>query len=182
MNCHLRNKSRLLRRIAGAALLVLASQAQAFDLNSDSPIKVSADQARLDDAKGTAIYTGDVVVRQDGTELTADKVVLYREQGALNRIEAHGKPAHYTQPKTADTAKTDAEAMTIIYAAGENRITFIEKAVIHQDGNVFKGEEINYDTATRVVTASGSRDGNDQDGRVEMVIQPRQKTGGESGN
>ncbi|WP_165855435.1 lipopolysaccharide transport periplasmic protein LptA [Marinobacter sp. JSM 1782161] len=183
MSCHQRSKRAPLRRLLGAALLALAANAQAFDLNSDSPIKVSADNARLDDAKGTAVYTGGVVVRQDATELTADRVVLYRSQGALNRIEAYGKPAHYIQPQQGETPKTDAEALTIIYAAGENRLTFEEKAVIRQNGNVFKGERIDYDTARRVVTAGGGSKSDGGDGRVEMVIQPRQGSGtSEAGN
>jgi len=117
------------------------------------------------------VYTGDVVVRQDATELTADKVVLIRTDGLLDQIEAFGKPAHYTQPKAGETAATDAEAEKITYMAGENRILFEDKAVIRQAGNVFKGERIDYDTAKRIVTAEGSRNG-ESNGRVEMVIQP----------
>lgn len=158
----------------GAALLALAGHAAAFDLDSNSPIKVSADNARLDEAEGTAIYTGDVIVRQDATELTAERVVLYRNKGVLDRIEAFGEPAHYTQARQGETPKTDAEALTIIYAAGENRITFEKQAVIRQEGNVFKGDHIEYNTASRVVVADGGRSADNPDGRVEMVIQPRQ--------
>lgn len=177
MSCHHPAKHLSLRSMVGMALLALAAHAQAFDLNSDSPIKVTANNARLDDGEGKAVYTGDVIVRQDATELTADRVVLYRSEGALNRIEAFGKPAHYVQPAKGDTPKTDAEALTIIYAASENKITFKEKAVIHQDGNTFKGDFIDYDTAKRIVTANGGRSSDNSDGRVEMVIQPRKTKG-----
>lgn len=177
MKCPQTGKTRMFSGLLGAALMALAGQAVAFDLNSDSPIKVSADNARLDDAGGTAEYTGDVIVQQDATELTADRVVLYRNEGVLDRIEAFGKPAHYTQPRQGETPKTDAEAETIIYAAGENRITFEKKAIIHQQGNVFKGDHIEYNTASRVVVADGGRNAENPDGRVEMVIQPRQSGG-----
>ncbi|BES70734.1 hypothetical protein RE428_17520 [Marinobacter nanhaiticus D15-8W] len=173
-------KARILQGLLGVALVMVGSHVTAFDLDSDNPIKVSADSARLDDAEGTAVYTGDVVVRQDATELTADRVVLYRTEGVLDRIEAFGQPAHYTQPRQGETPKTDAEALTIIYAAGENRITFEKQAVIRQEGNVFKGDHIEYNTASRVVVAEGGRDA-DSDGRVEMVIQPRQSESNQDG-
>lgn len=165
------------------ALVIAASNtpAFAFDLNSDSPIKVSADQARLDDGQGRAVYTGDVIVRQDGTELTADKVILIRTNGVLDRIEAFGQPAHYTQPRAGETAATDAEAEKITYAAGENRILFEKKAVIRQAGNVFKGEHIDYDTAKRIVTAEGSQE-DGSNGRVEMTIQPNKVKSGKGGS
>ncbi|MGP4844612.1 lipopolysaccharide transport periplasmic protein LptA [Marinobacter sp. 1Y8] len=175
------------KRLATGTLTALAiaaasTQALAFDLNSDSPINVSADKARLDDGQGRAVYTGDVIVRQDATELTADKVVLIRTEGLLDRIEAFGQPAHYTQPKAGETAATDAEAEKITYSAGDNRILFENNAVIRQAGNVFKGERIDYDTAKRIVTAEGSRSG-ESNGRVEMVIQPNKvKSGKGDGN
>lgn len=146
----------------------------AFDLDSDAPIAVSAENARLDDAKGMATYTGDVVVVQNQTRLTADRVVLYRDAEGLKRIEAFGDPARYQQPATTEQAETRARARTIIYAARENQLTFREAAVIEQGNNLFRGERILYDTAERVVTAEGGQEGDGKPGRVEMIIQPNQ--------
>lgn len=154
-------------------LWLITSSAAAFDLNSDTPISVSADSARLDDSKGEATYTGDVVVTQDQTRLTADRVVLYRDQEGVQRIEAFGTPARYKHPAMGDQAETDAESLKITYAAKNNELTFEEEAVIEQAGNVFRGDLITYDTTARIVTAEGtSREGEPQ-GRVEMIIQPR---------
>ncbi|MDX1633860.1 MAG: lipopolysaccharide transport periplasmic protein LptA [Marinobacter sp.] len=149
----------------------------AFDLQSDAPIAVSADNARLDDAKGVATYTGDVVVTQNQTQLAADRVVLYRDAEGLKRIEAYGEPARYRQPATAEQAETRARARTIIYAARDSEITFKEQAVIEQGANLFRGEHILYDTAERVVTAEGGQTGDGSPGRVEMIIQPNAPSG-----
>lgn len=163
------------RRLALAliAALTLSTAAQAFDLDSDSPIKVKADNARLDDSRGVATYTGDVIVTQDETRLTADRVVLYRDATGLNRIEAEGQPAHYHQPARDNTGETDARARRIIYDAANSRLTFERDAVIEQGDNLFRGNIIHYDTEQRVVTAEGTSQQTDGDGRVEMVIQPR---------
>lgn len=161
------------RLISFTLSVLVAGPAAAFDLNSGEPIAVSADHARLDDNKGTATYTGDVVVTQKQTRLTADRVVLYRDQTGVNRIEAFGNPAHYQQPAADGNGETKARALNITYAAKNNELIFEREAVIHQQGNLFKGDRILYDTKARVVTAESKPGDKNSTGRVEMVIQPR---------
>ena len=162
------------RRLLAALLTALiAGPVAAFDLDSDTPIKVSADNARLDDGKGIATYTGEVELEQGNTHLTADRVVLYRTQEGLSRIEASGSPARYRQPTRGGEGETDARAMNITWSATDNQLTFERDAVIEQNGNLFRGDVIHYDTAARVVTAEGGADSAEGSGRVEMVIQPR---------
>ncbi|MCH8498099.1 MAG: lipopolysaccharide transport periplasmic protein LptA [Marinobacter sp.] len=146
--------------------------AAAFDMTSDAPISVSADSARLDDAQGIATYTGDVVIAQGDIRLTADLVTILRNSEGVSRIEASGRPAHYRQPAGTNLAATDAQAQRITFTVDENRLTFEGAAVIEQEGNLFRGERIDYDTSARVVTAEGRRPG-EAEGRVEMIIQPR---------
>lgn len=152
---------------------IFASPAAAFDLDSDKPITVSADSARLDDGKGIATYSGAVELAQGTTRLTAERVVLYRSAEGLNRIEASGSPARYQQLVTTGEGETVAKAKNITWSATDNKLTFEREAVIEQNGNVFRGDIIHYDTEQRVVTAKGSADTGSGSGRVEMIIQPR---------
>ncbi|MGO1502180.1 MAG: lipopolysaccharide transport periplasmic protein LptA [Marinobacter sp.] len=162
---------------------VLTSPATAFDLDSDKPINVSADSARLDDGQGIATYTGAVELVQGKTRLTGERVVLYRNAQGLNRIEADGSPARYQQPVVSGEGETDAKAKNITWSAADKQLTFEREAVIEQNGNVFRGDIIHYDTEQRVVTAQGSADTGSGPGRVEMVIQPRSgNISDESGN
>ncbi|MEX2474949.1 lipopolysaccharide transport periplasmic protein LptA [Marinobacter sp.] len=163
-----------IRKITVAlAALWFAGSAAAFNLDSDIPITVNADNARLDDGQGIATYTGDVIMTQGETELTADRVVLYRDENGLQRIEATGQPAHYQQPAREGEGKTDARALNITYSAPESRLTFEKEAVIEQGDNLFRGDIIHYDSVERVVTAEGSAKDSGGSGRVEIVIQPR---------
>ncbi|WP_297791820.1 lipopolysaccharide transport periplasmic protein LptA [uncultured Marinobacter sp.] len=163
-----------IRNLAAAlAACLFAGSAVAFSLDSDVPISVKANSARLDDSKGVATYTGNVHLTQGATELTADKVTLYRDAEGLRRIEATGKPAHYRQPARDGQGETDARALNIIYSAPESRLTFKRKAVIEQNGNLFRGDIIHYDSVDRVVTAEGAANDDNGNGRVEMIIQPR---------
>jgi len=168
--------------LATVLALVFSGPALAFDLNSDEPITVSADSARLDDSKGVATYTGDVILTQGQTRLTAERVVLYRSAEGLERVEASGAPAHYTQPTRNGEGETDARALNITWSADDRQLTFEREAVIEQNGNLFRGDLIHYDTVRRVVTAEGGQDTGSGTGRVEMVIQPRSTRQGSDGS
>ncbi|MDF0748903.1 lipopolysaccharide transport periplasmic protein LptA [Marinobacter sp. 71-i] len=159
--------------IAVLFLVLGTSPATGFDLESDEPIRVNADSARLDDGQGIATYTGSVKMTQGDANLMADKVVLYRDENGVSRIEATGTPARYRQPAMEGQGETDARALSITWSASDNRVTFEREAVIEQGGNLFRGDVIHYDSAERVVTAEGSADQGEGSGRVEMVIQPR---------
>ena len=162
--------------LASLLLATLPFATQAFDLDSDTPIRVSADNARLDDGQGIATYTGSVEMNQGSIRLTADRVVLHRSDEGVSRIEAQGQPARYRQPATEGEGETDAKAKSIIWSADNNRVTFEQDAVIEQNGNLFRGDVIHYDSVKRVVTAEGSADSGTGPGRVEMVIQPRKNS------
>ncbi len=164
--------NRALTLLAVTLALTINGPATAFNLDSDAPITVSADNARLDDTKGIATYTGDVQLVQGKTRLNAERVVLYRDANGLSRVEASGQPARYQQPTRDGEGETDARALNITWSASDDQLTFEREAVIKQNGNLFRGDIIHYDTVRRVVTAQGG-DTNTGSGRVEMVIQPR---------
>lgn len=152
-----------------------AFSVRAFDMDSDAPIAVSANNARLDDNAGKATYTGNVVITQAGTRLLADRVELYRDEEGLSRILAFGDPARYEQAETAENPPTDARANEIAFDGVASVLTFRENAVIEQAGDVFRGDIIRYDTGDRVVTAE--RGESEDSSQVEMVIQPRRSSG-----
>jgi lipopolysaccharide export system protein LptA len=167
-----RRQSQKYKTLAPLLLILATPVANAFDLESDTPIRVSADNARLDDSQGVATYIGGVEMTQGNIRLSADRVVLYRSEEGVRRIEANGEPARYTQPAVKGQGETSAQALNIVWSADDNRITFERNAVIEQDGNLFRGDLIHYDSVQRIVTAEGSAD-QSGDGRVEMIIQPR---------
>ncbi|MFC4259565.1 lipopolysaccharide transport periplasmic protein LptA [Marinobacter lacisalsi] len=150
-----------------------ALPALAFNLDSNEPIRVTADSARLDDTQGTAVYRGNVKVRQGGILLTADRVDVSRNAAGLDQIDASGRPATYYRPATETESAVNAEALKIHYSAGDNLLRFEREAVVKQGGDEFRGAVINYNTANKVVTGEGRTADGEGSGRVEMIIQPR---------
>ncbi len=168
------NHRRLYQRFAATlTLLFFCTAVQSFDMDSDEPIRVESDSARLDDRAGTATYSGNVIVYQGETRLKADEVVLRRDDEGLSSITATGEPATYEQPETDSEPEIHAEGRTITYSRAEQRITFEHNAIIRQKDDRFRGDVIHYDTEERVVTATGGDAESETGGRVEMTIQPR---------
>lgn len=165
------------QRLLLLLMLLLPASVLAFDPESDDPINVAADSARLDERAGKATYRGNVVVTQGETRLEADTLILTRSDGVLSQMEALGEPARYQQPARAGEPAMDAQALQILYLSQENRISFRQQARIRQAGDSFRGNVIDYDISDQVVTASGGD--KDSPGRVEMTIQPRRDRAGE---
>lgn len=165
--------SSLAQTLAVLLLLATALPALAFNLDSDEPIRITADSARLDDNQGRAIYRGNVEVHQGEILLTADRVDVYRSAEGLDRIDARGQPATYDRPASETEGAIHAEALQIHYSASDSLLRFEREAVVKQGDDEFRGAVIHYDTAKRVVTGEGLTTEGEGSGRVEMVIQPR---------
>ena len=168
-------------RIFGSVILLLLSgllslNAFAFGANDNAPIKIQSDRAELDNQKGIATYTGDVVVTQGDAQLKANKVVIYSEKNALVKIEAYGNPAHFSQNKNLKTPKTDAYGDTIIYTKSTQILKLIKSAKLEQAQNSFTGEEIEYNTLKGIVNARGNptAEPTKPGARVEIEFHPNQ--------
>lgn len=159
--------------------LAACSGAWALPTDRDQPIRIQADSAELDDAKGKAVYRGDVVITQGTLKITGNTVTVTRNaQGEIDTFTAQGRPAYYEQQPEVGESLVHAYGRTIEYFASNERIVLTDQAKVVRDGNTFEGERIVYDTRTQVVNAGrvegGSGDSTSRP-RVDMVIQPRKK-------
>ena len=96
-----------------------------------------------------------------------------RNPQGVSKIRAAGKPAHDRQRGTECEGTKEVKALNSTWSGDENLVIWEHLAVVEQDGNVFRGDVIHYDTVRRVVTAEGGTPSDGGSGRVEMVIQPR---------
>ncbi len=156
--------------------LLWNTSVMAFGANDNTPIKIQSDRAELNNQKGIATYTGDVIVTQGEATLNAEKVIIYSTNNTLVKIEAFGNPAHFSQEKNADTPKTDAYGETIIYNEQSQILKLIKKARLQQASNSFSGDVIEYNTLKGIVNAHGSpTDSTTQsNSRVEIEFHPNQ--------
>lgn len=179
-----------LPRSMGPGLLLLAltgaGPALALPGDRDQPIEISADRAELDDATGTATYFGDVRMDQGTLRVTAETLTIETDEGdTVTRITAEGdpegEPARYQQQPEPASELVQAQARTIVYFTGAERIELSGAARLRQARDEFEGERITYDLRERKVAAEAGRD----DERINFTIDPsrtRPRTDGDPGN
>ncbi|PID43942.1 MAG: lipopolysaccharide transport periplasmic protein LptA [Gammaproteobacteria bacterium] len=157
--------------------LCLGQGALAMSSTSDAPIHIKADKAKLDDQKGIATYKGDVIISQGTSTLEADTVIIYANDSGLIKIIATGSPAHFQQKMNDSTLTTHAFGDRITYTHAARTITLQKNARLEQGKNRFQGDVIEYNTESRVVTATGNGRRNTPGGRVELIFHPKKAKG-----
>ncbi|QJQ97197.1 lipopolysaccharide transport periplasmic protein LptA [Halomonas sp. PA5] len=159
----------------GACLTMLAAL-PAFALESDAqqPIEVAADRLDLDDRAGTAIYTGDVEIRQGSMQLTGNRVeILRNDAGEVSRLTATGERAYIEQQPAPDEPVVRGWGRTIVYHAAQRRVELIDRAELHQARDTFDGGYVEYFLDRRVVQARADVEGSERQ-RVRMTLNPEQ--------
>jgi lipopolysaccharide export system protein LptA len=141
--------------------------------DAEQPIEVEADQLDLDDRAGTAVYTGEVDIRQGTMRITGDRVEIRRNAaGELSRATAHGERAYIEQQPDPEQPVVRGWGRTIIYHVAERRVELIDRAELHQGGDTFDGGYLEYFLDRRVVQARAESEGVEGRQRIRMTLQP----------
>jgi len=80
-----------------------------LSVDPDAAIEISADALRVDQATGTAVFDGNVVIGQGSLRLAAGRVeVVYGEEsGEITRLRATGGVTFVTETEAAEAASAD---------------------------------------------------------------------------
>lgn len=164
----------LLALILGSLALAIPP-VMALEGDASAPIEVEADQLDLDDQAGTAVYTGDVDIRQGSLRLTGERIEVQRNaEGQLSRAIATGERAYIEQQPAPDEPVVRGWGRTIRYHVGERRVELIDRAELHQGDDTFDGGYLEYFLDRRVVQARAEAEGVEERQRVRMTLQPEQ--------
>jgi len=142
--------------------------------DQNQPIHIAADKAQINDKTGITTYTGNVIITQGSILIEGDQVELYRQDGSVNKVIAKGKPAHFRQKNTPTDPYTDAWGLHMVYLVSTRKLTITEQAKVIQGSDTFTGQKIDYDIERSLVNAFGGSDKASGNGRVQMIIQPKQ--------
>ncbi len=148
---------------------VWATPALALKGDADQPIHIEGDDAQIDQANETIVYTGSVEVVQGSLRVNGDRMVVKVSGDQVERITTLGAPATYRQQLEDDEGEVEAYADSIIYHTSEERIYLNGKATLEQQGNKLSGESIRYDIVNGKVDASTGN----KNGRVRMQLDPK---------
>ncbi|WP_052383866.1 lipopolysaccharide transport periplasmic protein LptA [Litchfieldella xinjiangensis] len=155
--------------------LLAVSPAMALQSDAQQPIEVAADQLDLDDRDGTAVYSGDVEIRQGSMQLTGQRVEIQRnDAGEVSRITATGQRAYIEQQPAPDEPVVKGWGRTIVYHSAERRVELIDQAELHQAADTFDGAYVQYYLDRRTVQARSNVQGSEKQ-RVRMTLNPEQE-------
>lgn len=154
------------------ALLGLPQAGLTLPTDREQPIEIQADNARLDEREGTAVYVGNVDLQQGTLNVTAAHMTIWFVDDQVTRIRAVGEPgqrqAHYEQQPEPNEPNVLADADELIYEVRDQLIHLSGSAVLVQSGDRFEGEKLRYDIRAGEVAASGEN----PDDRIRMTLQP----------
>ena len=154
-------------------ILIYQLSANTFAASND-PINIEADNAKIIEKEGKSVYTGNVLLIQGDTRMSADSVTVYSESGKLTQITATGRPVRYEDKGQTKDGDISGEANLLEYYTKENRILLLDNAKLTQGRTQFSGNRIEYNTETDVVTAEVSKTGSE---RVQVIIEPEKLIG-----
>lgn len=142
-----------------------------FDSGSDAPIQIEADELEVRDPEKTAVYSGNVRVRQGTTVLETPTLrILYSGEAPaagipgsrVSRIEAGPGVLVRTDDQTASGNRA-------VFDMESDLVTLSGNVVITQGANVVRGERL----VVNLTTNKGRIEG----GRVQTLITPPSEDG-----
>lgn len=126
-------------------ILLIPSLTLALPSDQKQPAKITADQVEYQHKTGLSIYSGHIKATQGSTKLSADKVVVERnEQHQISKITAIGKRAQYRTTPQKGKQELIAYGDKIVYFPLQAKVTLVGHGEIEQDGNHFSGPHIEY--------------------------------------
>ncbi|NVK32795.1 MAG: lipopolysaccharide transport periplasmic protein LptA [Gammaproteobacteria bacterium] len=137
-----------LNKLAALALgALLTSSAWAGE------ITIEADFSEFDQASGKHLLEGNVVAKQDGMVLSADKIELTSEEGVVTLVLAKGSPTTLTTDEG-----MRGQAKQITYNALSKFATFEFDALVEQGARSIAGEKIDADLTSDFLRAEGKNE------------------------
>ncbi|WP_249978814.1 lipopolysaccharide transport periplasmic protein LptA [Vreelandella olivaria] len=156
------------------ALFALAVPLSAAAQTSQLPVEVEADRLDLDQRAGTAVYTGNVDIRQGNMQLRGERVEIQRnDAGELSRATATGERAYLRNQLEGEDVPMEGWARRIVYHVTERRVELIDQAELIQKGDRFQGGRLEYFIDQEVVQARSDVSGSEPQ-RIRMTLQPAQ--------
>jgi len=171
-----------------AWLLLLAVPAFAEKGDRDKPINIEADRVQVDDIRQESVFTGNVQITQGTLVIRGDRVVVRQDKQGFNYGIAFGSPkaqAYFRQKRDGVDEFVEGWADRLEYDGRKETVQFFTRARLLRGADEVRGDFMIYEMQSEVFRVVGggkaAATGNNPDGRVRAVIQPKPREGAEKG-
>lgn len=161
-----------------SAMLGFSSQVFAEAADRDKPIDLEADTVKVDDAKQTSTYSGNVILKQGTLLIRADKLIVREDSAGFQHSTSTGNPTTFKQKREGKNEYMEGSAQRIEYDGRMDKVQLYGKAWVKRGEDIVHGEYISYDANAEyaeVIGGAKTADGKTTGGRVHAVIQPKNK-------
>ncbi|WP_333841111.1 lipopolysaccharide transport periplasmic protein LptA [Pelomicrobium sp.] len=178
-----RARAWLVRLLTATLLACGVAYAQPLKPDREQPIHLEADSGTFDDAKKTAVFTGNVVLTQGTLTIRADRLVVTQSTDGFQRGVAYGDPASFRQKRQGTDEWIEGWAKRMEYDSRTETLELFEDARMRRGQDEVRGSYISYNAQTELFRVLGSvkgeSTGGGSSGRVRAVIQPKSRDGEE---
>jgi lipopolysaccharide export system protein LptA len=178
-----RARAWLVRLLTATVLACGVAYAQSLKPDREQPIHLEADSGTFDDAKKTAVFTGNVVLTQGTLTIRADRLVVTQSTDGFQRGVAYGDPASFRQKRQGTDEWIEGWAKRMEYDSRTETLELFEDARMRRGQDEVRGSYISYNAQTELFRVLGSvkgeSTGGGSSGRVRAVIQPKSRDGEE---
>lgn len=159
-------------------LLGFSNQAAAEAADRDKPIDLEADTVKVDDAKQTSTYSGNVILTQGTLVIHADKLIVREDKEGFQHSTSLGNPTTFRQKREGKNEYMEGSAQRIEYDGRMDKVQLYTKAWVKRGEDIVHGDYIMYDANAEyaeVIGGSPSTTSGSSNGRVRATIQPKNK-------
>ena len=158
--------------IFSGMLLLMSGMAHSLPSDKDAPVNIEADSGEIDQATGTTIYQGDVVITQGSMKLEAHKVIVEYRDKKPHQLTATGAPARFKQKPDETKEWVHGRGNKIEYLIDSEELILTDNAELKQGDDSFSSDRIVYDRVKSKLTAGAAAKGSQ---RVRVTIQPKDR-------
>lgn len=157
--------------------LGFSSRAYAEAADRDKPIDLEADSVKVDDAKQTSTYSGNVILTQGTLVIHADKLIVREDKEGFQHSTSLGNPTTFRQKREGKNEYMEGSAQRIEYDGRMDKVQLYTKAWVKRGEDIVHGDYIMYDANAEYaeVIGGGNPAPGNANGRVRAVIQPKNK-------
>ena len=157
-----------------SGILAAAPAARAEKADRDKPINVNADRGSYDGINNLQVVEGNVIIEQGTMRITASKGEIRRDKENYLSAVVTGSPVNFRQKREGCAQYIEASAERAEFDARKDSLKLISHARLKNGDDELAGEVIVYNSETEYFQVLGDRpDAAKRDGRVRMVIQPK---------
>lgn len=172
---------------AGAALLALllclaVRPVTAEKGDREKPINIEADRVQVDDTKQESVFTGNVQITQGTLIIRGERVIVRQDKQGFNYGIAFAGTrgqAYFRQKRDGVDEFVEGWADRLEYDGRKETVQFFTRARLLRGADEVRGDYMVYEMQTEVFRVvgggKGAATGNNPEGRVRAVIQPKPK-------